>query len=367
MIKFTARGQQFDIPHSYIIENIKENVLIRNLAFLPENMTGKIDGSIFIDINPVYLHDILNYVYKKGYMANDSIVNNSLRRELCYISAIDEYEPDWMFCPLHEDKNSEFDATSIPTCDENDMFMLDSMDAIINVNTFDGKKIILPYSVVMLWKDSFFKDIILGANYKYLINKTCEFIDVWIDINYEVCNHLISIMRDGISAHHFLINKDAQFIKYILYYKIYEQLELNMLFNRIKRMTVMDTEKKKLENDHQACYNSKLKIKYMSVDTVNKTTYCFTDEEKNNEIFEEFKNNWRGGEEKIGQFHVVKDVHFTRFFDDIKKNRMVKKKNTVFVDTRNSYDETLWTYNISKKEMELIENYYYRYLMGYIN
>lgn len=342
MLSFSARGKIFNVPYKYILENINENVLLRIMALMPENMNEKIDNCIFIDINPVYLNDILNFVYKKSKLLSDlDYENDILCRELCYLSVLDEYEPDWVNFTFHKNDLK---------CDNKNSLNHENDNKIITITTSDNKTIKLLSSSVDLWKESLFKDIIYGRNEKYIISKIDDNINVWIDINYKICNIIISIMRDGINVYHKLLDKNAIIKKNIIHYGICEQFDLDVLANRIKRMYYFDTQKKR------KCNN---------VDIENERAYCFDKDEYESGKYVEYKNNWRGGSSKIGPFHTIKNIEFVDFFNRIKKDKMLKVDKTEFVGYRDYYDETTWTYSMDKKEMELIEHYYFKYLMGY--
>ena len=343
MISFSARGRIFDIPYNYILENIKEGTLVRNLALLPENMVEKIEGSIFIDINPIYLDNILNCTFKKGAISNIDMNDENLCRELCYISAIDEYEEEWI--------NVSLCNSHINNSDTNDNNII-TKNKIIVINTCDKKKILLPYSVVLLWKDCMLKNIVRGLDNIYLISETYEHINIWIDMNYKMCHQLISIMRDGINVHHKSLH-DNLIKKNILYYGLHSEKELNVLINRVKRMADLSSGKRKL------------------LDISGEKMFCFTDEEREKNIYIEFENDWGyrgGGNTNKGPFHIVTDTNFNSFMNNIKDKKLDIKKNTkYFSGGREEYNETIWTYSIDNQDMDIIENYYFQYLMGYVN
>lgn len=347
MISFSARGQNFDIPYDYIMENIKQSVLIRNLALFSENMVEKIDGNIFVDINPVYLDDVLDCMYKKGEIYEINRDDIGLLRELCYASIIDEYEQEWLYLPLHQEQNIVHNA-------------LEPKNKIIIINTCDKKKIKMIYSAILLWSDCMFRDIICGNNKMYLISETDEHINIWIDLNYKICNQLISIMRDGVNVHHMILNNTI-IRKNIVYYGLYTQKELDILVNRIKRMN--NIQNKFNNNDYY--YEST----YYGIDVLNKTSHCFTNDEKNNGIYIEYKDDLVNGKTKIGEFHIITNNDFCIFMADIKKNRMTTKVNYGYDDDNwgEQYYEMIWTYTINREEMEKIEKYYFEYLIGYID
>ena len=344
MISFSARGKKFDIPYKYILENINESVLLRILSLLPENMNEKIDGSIFIDINPVYLNEILQYIYKKSKMIPDLNNDNDIvRRELCYLSVINEYEPEWINHSLKENSQTTNNIQS------------EQEYKIIIIMTSNGKKIKLCSSSVQLWCESNFKDIICGKNDMHIISKNDDVITVWIDMDYKMCNSIISFLRDGINVHHKFLFMDKHILNNVLHYGICEQQELNTLKNRITRMNELNVPTKKREIN-------------IRLDFIHERALCFNEDELSSGVFTERSDDWRyeRTQKKIPPLHVIQDPEFLLLKKKIKSG-MSEKKEMVHLDYRDYYYETTLTYPATKEEMELIEHYYFRYFIGYIS
>lgn len=350
MIKFTARGYNFEIPYNYILEKLKEGTLLRNLALIPENLVEKIDGCVFVDLNPVHIKHILSYSYNNGSMhkINKEQINNELYRELCYALIVDDNISDWLSVPLSEN------ISDIKDYVEN---FLEPCKKIITIHTSDNKCIKLLHSVIASWKKCLFRDIISGESKIYFLSENDDSLNVWIDANYKLCNQIISIMRDGINSYHEMLGNHV-FKKYILYYGLYSEKELNALTNRVLRITNMVNNVKKYERPINV---------YDVIDIQNSIAHCFDKKTKNTGQYIEIVDDWREGTDTRGKFHKITDLDFNNYMDVIKKNKMTFTKRERTVDYRDSYNEKKWEYTLSNEDMHFIERSYFRYLMGYID
>lgn len=355
MIKFTARGYDFKVPYNYILENIKEGSLLRNLAQIPENLVEKIDGNIFVDINPVHIKDILSHIFKKGLIHNESI-DDELYRELCYTLVIDENIDEWLTVPLNENNGSQY---------EDSYTHLEPKNKIITIHTYNKKKIILPYSTIIFWKKCFLRDIVSGQSEIYFISGSDNTIDVWIDIDYKICNQLISIMRDGINVNYKVLD-NLILKKHIVYYGLYTEKELTILSNRVKRMMQIIDNIKREEKRYSHAYKNNENVYEKIIDIKNLRAHCFNQDIKKTGVYSECVNNWDKGTNTRAQFHNIRDREFGVFMKNIEDYKMTITKEVNYIGFE-SYNETIWKYTLNAEDMTTIENYYFRYLMGYID
>lgn len=328
MITFSARGKKFSCNKQIISTKWKDS-LLKNLVVSNYNNIELIDDSIIVDINPNCTEIILDYL---EYACTMSSPNYLDIRELTYIGLLENNIETWKLIPLYENEQSCDSNLTIPN--------------IVNIYTRDNKVIILNKDIINNWPICKFKEIICGFHKEYLYKNNGNNLDIMINLNYEICNILISIMRDNINCYLDLLLDNKYLISILEYYGIINRDSIIIFQKRYERV-------KNLPEG--------------VIIQFDKLTFFSETNRKTNEFVEsKHQFDWCNQKESnMAPFKVIKDVQFNILWDQISKTVKYEKKEGYC--GRDYYRDEYWKYNINNNDMNLIEHFYYRYLIGYID
>lgn len=198
MINFNARGTKFMLPKNLL--NKKPNSLLSVLSNtnLP---IDDLDKSIYVNIDPNHIENIVDFYMLDlvPNMENDIF----LYMDFKYIGLIDETIKK---CP-HIPSHMEFPLIFENICDSS-LPKTNIMQKYCRIHTVDDHLIIVNLSECTCNTNYKLSSILFGFDENYLINKSDEFIDVWIGQNKNIVNNILSIYRDEINwyYYHFVKN-----------------------------------------------------------------------------------------------------------------------------------------------------------------
>lgn len=261
MIKFSARGHEFEIPLNYIEDHMEDGNIFKIMA--KNNNVDKLGDHIYIDINPIYINNILDIVINKELCLKNIIfrTNILLAKELEYLSLYDELYMDisdfgrqysYLCSRKSEKSRKKYDLRKLYLSyivDNNDYVEYRSsieMDDVVEtiditdikfdiyvIHTYDGKSIVLKKSSIMLWKKCKFTHHIIGQNTGYVKNITDNKIEIWIPLNYYTINIFISIMRDGISDYIEFLRKQ-EMLEDVIEWNITDQNIISQYLHKVE-------------------------------------------------------------------------------------------------------------------------------------
>ena len=313
MISYSFRGTKIDVPKKFIDK--LDNNLLKSLA--SSSITDIYKESIFVDANP----NIIELCF--GIYDNQKLIKKPLDTyqffELQYLACISYKEDD-----DHFDKKLEKWWKSYPVKEyyiKNDIII----PKIINIKTIDNKYIVLKDYVVQNWFECIFKNIICGHDDTYIISYKNDELDVWLNINFEYTNILISIMRDIISHYYDLIIRNNKLQDILIFFGIVDKNYFLVMNNRYER--IYDIKNKltysfDFKNDMLTFFNTQIKgIKnFNDVYCINECENLFTN------IINEYRectilSEKRGYQIKYDladeEMNTV-DMHINKYFLDIK-------------------------------------------------
>lgn len=220
MIKFSARGVPFECSKEIILKKWKE-CLLKSLV-ITNIQLDEYQGSILIDINPLYLNYILDYL---EYGVVSGKADYLCKRELVYIGINDEYIDLWKLMPLYENlQENEYNVES------------DKAFEYIFIYTRENQIIVLNKNIINEWKNCKFKEILYGYHKEYLLEYVENCIKIRINLDYKTCNILISMMRDNINCYYDILCDNEYLRKITFYYDIYNVQLNNILKKRYIRI-----------------------------------------------------------------------------------------------------------------------------------
>lgn len=195
MINFSARGTGFKLPKNLL--NRKPESLLSALSNtdLP---IDNLDGCIYVDINPNHIEDIVIFYMTDAVpdMKNDIF----LYMDFKYIGLIDNTRTDSPSIP----PNMEFPLTY----EHHSGYAMTQIEQkYCRIHTVDNHLIIVSLSGFRHDSNDKFLSIIYGLDEDYLVEKSDEFIDIWIGQNKNIVNHILSIHRDGINLYYYCLVK----------------------------------------------------------------------------------------------------------------------------------------------------------------
>mgnify|MGYP001059172673 CR=1 FL=1 len=327
MIKFTARGFEFVCAKKLLCDKWKNN-LLKDFVTNSTIQLDKVDDSIYVDINPNNINVIFDYMAFENYKKD---IDLCTERDLIYLGLLNENSEEWKLQSLSESIN----------CVDYDYDIAE----LFFINTRDSKKIILNKSTINLWPNCKFRDIIIGKYSDYLVEKSDNSVTTWLNINYDLCNILLCMLRDGINCYIDIIVKDKYINMVMEDYGIITSLELEIINNRYNRIT---------------------NLKSPIIINNNKVIY-FTEKNRRTETFQEINYHYTRGQDIIiiSPFKSIKNLDCSQLWNNIHKT--VDYKFIKGWVGRDEYTEKTWTYNIINSDMDILEHFYYRYLMGYID
>lgn len=198
MVKFNARGKEFDIP-KYLLNKHPDSLmcLLSNSDSIP---VFRVDGAIYLNVDPLHLKFICNmYNTGKHFGKNTDVF---LMYDLKYLGFCVDYQViPTLFHPiigLEEKTNStvEYGKEEITVQSEKR-----SLVKYSRVHCFDGEIVIVDLSDANLIGTQI-GNIIYGCIDECLIYKNEEYIDVSICIDSALFNNILSILRDGYAPYH---------------------------------------------------------------------------------------------------------------------------------------------------------------------
>jgi len=194
MIKFCARGYKFTIPELLLNNNPDTLLYNLNVSVQPVDMY---DDHIFVDMDPKYIDIVLDY-YRFGkeyidkfYLSKDKNQHDIyLNMTLQYMGITDcSYIGNpVMVYPLVYDKK-----------DDNDNSYVESKYKYCKIHTSDNNKIVV--HIDNTWIDSKLKRILNGMIQGYIIRESGNVVYIWIELNNDYINKILSIMRDGLNIY----------------------------------------------------------------------------------------------------------------------------------------------------------------------
>jgi len=235
MIKFCARGHKFTIHESLLKNN--PNTLLCNI-YMSVQPVDMYDGHIFVDIDPQYIGMILDY-YRFGKEYFDRFyLNKDENRHDIYLTMTLQYMGitdcgytgfPVMVYPLVYDKK-----------DDGDNSYAESKYKYCNIHISDNNKIVT--YIDNNWIDSKLKRISNGMVQEHVIGNSENMVDIWIELDSDYINKILSIMRDGLNIYGHIYEEkinaqeyNEKMIFYLRYYGLVNDSIEKQLKNRIDR------------------------------------------------------------------------------------------------------------------------------------
>ncbi len=216
LVNFSARGTKFQIPRQ-ILENKPESLLyvLSNDIDIP---IDKIDECIYVDVNPIHIKSIIDY-YVMDILPNIK-KDIFLYMDLKYLSLIDDFKKDVPEITLNMKFPIIYDTIRNHSI----------VQKWCRIHTIDNNIIIVDLSTFNQNGWNKLSSIIFGFDEKYLIHESEEYLDVWIGIEKEFVNIILSIVRDGLNWYYEFLDTDEEYIYQQLidkYTNVYDENYIN--------------------------------------------------------------------------------------------------------------------------------------------
>lgn len=329
MINFSARGKKFGCTKE-VIQNKWKDCFLKSLVASNNIQIDKYEDSIYIDINPLYLDTVLDYLQYNCICKEIDLVAD---RDLMYLGLKDINIEPWKLVPLNEQPlNIHAPVNQIPEY----CFII----------TRDNNKVVLNKNTIMGWPNCKFRDIICGNDEDYIVANENNTITISINLNYEMCNLLISIMRDRTGCYLDLIINNNYVNEIVSYYNIINENEKIILNKRYQRM----------------------KNKPVDVIINENGLIYFSSKDRETETFEEHHYDFEWNNQKYvkeAPFKIIKNSEFRELWAKILETEKHEKNEGY--EGRDYYCDQKWIYNITKYQMDHLEILYYKYLLGFID
>ncbi len=198
IIKFSARGTEFQIPKILLKNKPKSLLFIMSDADFNVPI-DKINNCIYIDVNPLHINFIVEY-YVMNVFPDTINQNIYLYMDFKYLGLLNDSHilPSCVPCYM-----------TYPIINKTNLCNIDIKQKYCRIHTIDNHIIISDLSIYAthnLWNDLL--SIMFGQINEFIINKSDEYIDVWIGFSKKIINILLSIMRDGLNWYYCSLNEN---------------------------------------------------------------------------------------------------------------------------------------------------------------
>jgi len=237
MIKFCARGHKFTIHESLLKNN--PNTLLCNI-YMSVQPVDMYDDHIFVDIDPQYIDIILDYYrFGKEYIDKFYLNKDENRYSTHFIMTLQYMGitdcgytgfPVMVYPLVYDKKNNE------------DNSYVESKYKYCNIYTSDNNNIVV--HIDNTWIDSKLKRILNGMVQEYVIGISENMVNIWIELDNEYINRILSIMRDGLNIYGHIYERinilehNEKLIFYLRHYGLANDSIEKQLRNRINRYNV---------------------------------------------------------------------------------------------------------------------------------
>lgn len=244
MIKFNARGTFFSIP-KYLLEK-KPETLLCVLASTELNASIPIDSiqeSIYIDVDPKYIDDIVDYYDLHSNVDDREHINDLYGRDIymymdmVYLGFVDIGDRD----NIKKFKHYPLVTTKID-CTEKHNSIPEKSYELCDIHTSDNK--IIPVNLLYyVDTNNVLVQILHGQHEEHILYKKDKTVGVWLGIPETYLHPILSIIRDGIVYYYGYISDNISLTS-VIFEDIYDsdvELEVENWGHRINRNVYYET------------------------------------------------------------------------------------------------------------------------------
>ncbi len=274
LIRFSARGTEFKIPLLQL-ERRTESMLYMLATTDPNIPIDKINDAIYIDIDPFHINEIAEF-----YTMN--IIPNFNKNIYLYM--------DFKYLGLTNDDTIVPKCMTIPIINNNILKMECNIEQkYCKMHTIDNEITIVDLATCNTDNWNNLLSILYGQDEEYVMEKSEEYINVWIGITKKRLNNLLSIIRDGLNWYYIYLiegnkqfkvnmNKDNKILNSIISQDNYECSIFDLEYCKCYNCRIYGSR----NNYYNKCEKCKEEYKdYISEENYNKKLFCDPEQKDN--------------------------------------------------------------------------------------